>query len=170
MNPYFLTNESFIANLKRAAKEEKRATNQHKHSFYLDKIAFTSGYQKWALLHKTLIDTSCVSPKFREIRKTINSRLIKAIPNASQSYIVHDLRCFLKGNYEKLAEFSVPNSSSDNGYSHQSIDLNETIIEVYSEIYPASMLQVAIETLKNEGPWCVDDSELIIDDFYMGNW
>ncbi|PKH04422.1 hypothetical protein CXF72_01385 [Psychromonas sp. MB-3u-54] len=166
----YLTPESFITNLKRAAKIEKRAQNQHNHTFFLDKIASVSGYKNWALLHKNLDKVRFGGPQFREIRKIVNSRLVKAVPNAIQEYVISDLRSYLKGNFEKLAEFSMPDSSSTNGFSHPSIDLTASITENFSDIYPESLLQVAIDVLEKEGPWCMDDGDIYFEEFGLSDW
>lgn len=167
---YLLTTESFITNLKRAAKTEKRALNQHTHTFYLDKIASVSGFENWALLHNTLNDIGFVSQKSQRIRKTINSRLVKAVPHAAQGYVINDIRGYLNVNFEKLAEFSREDPHSENGFSHPSIDLNREIITSFNEIYPECLIQTAINILEKEGPWCLDDSEIFFDEFHMGSW
>ncbi len=161
VSPYFLDSDSFIDNMKRAAKYEKRASNQNTHTFYLDKIAQTAGFHGWALLQRKL--KHMYTPEFEQLVNGVNSGIAKALPNTAQKYVINDLRGFLKSSFETLAEFSVPDPNSGNGYSHPSIDLRSEVMDAYGSIYPAPLLDVAINELEKEGPWCIDDAELILD-------
>ena len=157
-NGYFLPAETFIENLKRAAKtEKKRSTEQHNYAFYLDKIASLAGFPQWALLHKKVNDMLSVDPQYNALRKKINSGITKIFPNAAQDYVTHDLKTFFKNTFEKGSEFHIDFSTSRDNYSHQIINVREAIEESYKGVYPESLLEEAIEILENEGPWIFDD-------------
>ncbi len=66
----------FIENLRRAAKDEKRASGSNPYMFYLNRIASGAGFQNWNLLDKKLKN---IRPdKFIELRNIVNSGIAKA--------------------------------------------------------------------------------------------
>jgi len=166
--------DQFIENLKRAAKSEKKAAHSSKKlSFYHNEIARLSGFESWTFLLKHLQEhfgTIHVDPDTTHIRDKVNKAILKALPLTRQEYVTRDVRAFVISNFEKVKTFSAPNKNTENGYTHPTVMIKNDVVEHFQAIYPAHMLEAAINAIEEEGPWCIDDSEDMIDEFYMGSW
>lgn len=157
MLPYILDSQTFIDNLKRAAKKEKRAVGVRSHSYYLDRIASVSGFQSWALLHKKIDNFYGFQMEFAKIRQAINTRIAKTLPHAAQDYVIQDLRAYLKSLCIEYSDYYQPHPSRDN-----LIDVREAILTAYAKVYPELLLQNAINELEKKGPW-IEDDEMIVE-------
>ncbi|EON93166.1 hypothetical protein MARLIPOL_04000 [Marinobacter lipolyticus SM19] len=158
----FISRQSFINNLKSAAKAEKRCSQASKAlSWYLDKAARSAGFQSWGWLHRKLQVASSI--EFDHIHATIGRNIGRTFPNAAAKYVEKDVIGCIKSQFERCEEFSAPVSGSQNGYSHPSVSIEKEVKSLFSGIYPEILLSSAIDRLKDLGPWCEDDSEVMFE-------
>ncbi|MDY0211782.1 MAG: hypothetical protein RBR06_02110 [Desulfuromonadaceae bacterium] len=156
--PYVLPPETFIKNLKRAAKLEKRITKQRSHTFYLDQIASLTGFASWSLLHKKLDGMFFGDPQYNKLRNKINSGIARVLPHTAKDYVIHDLTTYLNNTFERGA---YP-PATETKCSYQKINVRDEIEEYYKGVYPDNLLQEAIEILEKMDSWSYDD-DLIFD-------
>ena len=158
----YIPRQYFINNLKKAAKAEKRSSSSAMPlNFYLDKVARSAGFQYWGRFHNKLQTASSV--EFDTIHDTVGRNIGSALPNAAQKYVEQDVIACIKCDFERCEEFSRPDAASDNGYSHPSVSIEEEVRTLFSEVYDEGFLIEAISKLKDLGPWCEDDSEIMFE-------
>ncbi|MBY6220019.1 hypothetical protein [Marinobacter nauticus] len=158
----YIPRQSFIDNLKYAAKAEKRSSSSIRPlNFYFDRVASLAGFQSWARLHNKLQTASSV--EFDNIHHAVGRSIGRALPNAAKKYVERDVIAIFKSEFEMCEDFSNPNAASDNGYSHPSVPIEEEVRNRFSDVYDEALLVHAIARLKEFGPWCEDDSEIIFE-------
>jgi|TARA_R110000787_G_scaffold13751_5_gene42858 hypothetical protein len=157
---YLLFSKAFIRNIKKAAKSERKAGNG-KQTENLNLIAKHSGYQAWNNLSKHLESTGIIPESL--YRKVLKAVLITC-PITADKFVLSELKDYLNSNFERLADYSMPNPHTDNGYSHPSIDVKTELEEAYLTIFGPETLSVMVnKLLESEEGWCLDDGDLILE-------
>lgn len=158
----FIPRQDFINNLKEAAKAEKRSSSSAMPlNFYLDRVAGSAGFQSWGRFHNKLQTASSV--EFDNIHHTVGRNIGRALPNAAPKYVEKDVIGTIKCEFERCEDFSSPDFDRDNGYSHPSVPIEEEVRLLFSDVYTEALLVRAIAKLKELGPWCEDDSEIMFE-------
>ena len=161
---------AILDDIKRMVKKETKFPNALAHSQYLEKIAYHAGFGHWNQLYKNYplmcrdiewiaYDDQC------KLRSKLNKAVVRALPNMAQEYVTGDIRTYLNGAFEKLEDFSYPNPESENGYFFPSIDLKAELLPLYESVYPKELLLNAIKTVEPEGPWCLDDGDIMFEEY-----
>ncbi len=157
---YPIFSKAFIKNIKKAAKSERKAGNG-KQTENLNLIAKHSGYQAWNNLSKHLESTGIIPESL--YRKVLKAVLITC-PITADEFVLSELREYLNSNFERLADYSMPNTRTDNGYSHPSIDVKTELEKAYLTIFGSEKLHdAAKKLLASEDGWCLDDGDLILE-------
>lgn len=158
----FISRQNFIDNLKAAAKAEKRfSTDRKPLNWYLDTVARSAGFQSWGRLHSKLQVASSI--EFDTIYSAIGRNIGRSLPHAASKYVEKDVIGCIKSQFERCEEFSSPDSTSGSGYSHPSVLIEKEAASLFSDIYSETLLRQAIGRLKDLGPWCEDDTEIMFE-------
>lgn len=157
---YLLFSKNFLKNIKKAAKSERK-TGNGKQTENLNLIAMHAGFQAWNNLAKH-IERAGIIPL--DIYERVFKAVITTCPNTADVFVLSELRVYLNSNFERLAEYSMPNPDSENGYSHPSIDVKHALEAAYSKILNQEQLQHAIGILSSEEDgWCLGDEDPILE-------
>lgn len=157
---YLLFSKPFIKHIKKAAKSEKK-TGNGKQTENLNRIAKHAGYQAWNILSKNLESAGIIPDS---VYKKVFKAVLTTCPNTADEFILSELRQYLDSSFERLADFSMPDPHTDNGYSHPSIDIGTELRKTYSELITSEKLDLAIHSLvSSDDDWCVDEEDLILE-------
>ncbi|MCC4284360.1 hypothetical protein LL273_11540 [Marinobacter salarius] len=154
----FTSSRKLLSSLKRAAKDEFRSSGIESLSFHQNKIARTVGCHNWASLLGKIESASPDS--LIELRQAIAKGVTTALPQSGYRYAQRDVVNHFEANFEQCAEFSAPDGTSENGYSHPSINVESEVMLAFSGLYSKEILRSAAVRLEELGPWCLDDSDL----------
>lgn len=159
---YYLSPNKFLSNLKRAAKNEKRATGVGSLAQYQNRLARAVGFQSWALLHNRV--TKDGFQHLQERRENVARGIHRTLPATAGEYAARDVEAFFRASFERCSEYSVPSAESSNGYSHPSVAIEGVVHREFGDIYPGELLALAISRIDSLGPWCEDDLEVDFDE------
>jgi len=157
---YLLFSNTFLKNIKKAAKSEKK-TGHGKQTENLNLIAMHAGFQAWNNLTKH-IERAGIIPL--DIYEKVFKAVLITCPNTADVFVLSEFRAYLNSNFERLAEYSMPNPHSQNGYSHPSIDVKNALEAAYSKILNQEQLHHAIgKLMSDEDGWCLGDEDPILE-------
>lgn len=159
---YYLSPNKLLSNLKRAAKDEKRATGMGTLTQHQNNIAKAIGFQSWSLLHNRI--TKDGFQHLQERRENLARAIHRALPVTAGDYAARDVEAFFRANFERCSEYSVPSAESPNGYSHPSVAIEAVVHSEFGNIYQDDLLALAISRIDSLGPWCEDDLEVDFDE------
>lgn len=162
MTNYYYDRAKFIESLKRAAKAEFRISRVGSHTHYLDSMAKHTQFHRWDQLQRNIVD--CLEfDRWSDLCNRIKRGIPFALPHSAKSFVIADIKRYALGNFERCSVFSAPNKSTENGYSHPSIDLRSEVEASHGGIYPQGLIDAALVELEQLGPWCRDDDDVMFE-------